>query len=183
MSNSRILFLRKFFTEPQKIGSITPSTKYLARKMVEDIDWQNTDYIAELGAGTGIFTEYIDSHKKSDARFTIVEQDNKMLELLQQRYKGNDFARNAENLPFIAQKFAIRQYDHIISGLPFAVFDQELRQKILTGIVSSLKPGGTFTTFQYTLQMRSQLRANFSNVTITFEPRNFPPAFIYHCTK
>lgn len=183
MGNSRILFLKKFIEEPQKIGSITPSSSYLTQKMLEKVDWSRADYIAELGAGTGTFTSYINNHKKPAAHFTIVEQDEKMLDLLKEQFAGNHFARNAQNLPFIAQKFAVPQYDYIISGLPFAVFKKELRLKIISGVIASLKPDGIFTTFQYSLQMWPLLRKNFSSVKISFEWRNFPPAFIYHCHK
>jgi len=53
----RILFLKKFIDEPKKIGSLTPSSKFLARKMLKNLPWKNFSSVAELGAGTGTFTK------------------------------------------------------------------------------------------------------------------------------
>jgi len=88
-----------------------------------------------------------------------------------------------ENLPFILQKFGMEKVDCVISGLPFAIFTQELRRQILCAAQSSLQPDGRFIAFQYSLQMYPVLKKSFSEVALGFEWRNFPPAFVYRCRK
>ena len=39
--------------------------------------------------------------------------------------------------------------DHIVSGLPFVSLPQAMTQRMLASISNTLRPGGTFTTFQY----------------------------------
>lgn len=181
MTAQRSLFLEKFFYEPSKIGSITPSSKFLTRKMFFGLAWNEINSIIELGAGTGVFTEYIASHKKSDCKAVIIEQDTFMRRDLQTRFPDFSCAAQAENLPFILQSCHLKKADCIISGLPFAIFSKELRAKILCAVKNSLKKDGQFIAFQYSPQMYSSLRKNFTDVKLGFELRNFPPAFIYRC--
>ena len=82
----RILFLKKFIAEPKKIGSLTPSSRFLVDKMLKNLRWENFSHVAELGAGTGTFTEQIIRRKPSDCKFLIIEQDFYMRHLLETKY-------------------------------------------------------------------------------------------------
>lgn len=183
MMANRSIFLQKFFCAPTKIGSITPSSRFLARKMMASLPWEDLERVVELGAGTGVFTEYIAAHKKKTCQAVILEQDTLMRSQLEARFPELLFGSQAENLPFILQKFGLGKVDCIISGLPFAIFTRELREQILCGAECSLKPGGQFVAFQYSLQMYPTLHKRFADVKLGFEVRNFPPAVVYHCQK
>ena len=52
----KITFFKNFIKKPKQIGSITPSSNYLSKKMVEQIDFNNAETILELGPGTGCYT-------------------------------------------------------------------------------------------------------------------------------
>ena len=181
MLAERSIFLKKFMAHPMQIGSVTPSTKYLAETMMKRLDWENVKQVVELGAGTGVFTSYIEAHKRPDCRALIIEQDKLLREDLMEHFPRMEFGAQAENLPFLMQKFGMRKADCIISGLPFAVLGKELSKKILYGVCESLKERGEFVTFQYSLQIYPLLHHIFREVRLGFEVRNFPPAFVYHC--
>lgn len=183
MEFNRIAFFLKFISEPQKIGSFTPSSRFLTRKIFYNLPWDNLNTIVELGAGTGIFTRYIAMHKKDSCRIVVIEQDSVMRGRLEFEYPEMIFGSQAENLPYILQYAALPKVDCIVSGLPFACFSQDLRKCILDGIYASLKTEGRFVAFQYSLQMRSLLKQYFRTVEIGFEFFNFPPAFVYYCEK
>lgn len=183
MMGSYGIFLRKFLSAPSKIGSVMPSSKYLTAKMFATVDWDTTTAIAELGAGTGVFTELIAQKKHLDAKAVIIEQDPVMRENLIHRFPSLCFGSQAENLPFILRKLGLEKVDCIISGLPFAVFDKSLREKILQAAYDSLREGGTFIAFQYSPQMYLAFKRRFANVQLGFEARNLPPAIVYRCTK
>jgi phosphatidylethanolamine/phosphatidyl-N-methylethanolamine N-methyltransferase len=55
----------------------------------------------------------------------------------------------AERLVEIARARNLLPIDHIVSGLPFASLPAASARAIVAAIVSSLRVGGTFTTFQY----------------------------------
>ncbi|WP_425415414.1 hypothetical protein [Paenibacillus glacialis] len=75
------------------------------------------------------------------------------------------------------------QLDCVLRGLPFYNFPKPMRDRLIEQIRLSLKPGGLFITFQYSLQMKQQLSDNFEIKEILFVPMNVPPAFIYVCQK
>ena len=49
----KMLFIKKFVSEPRIIGSITPSSPQLVASMLCNVDWERVGAIAEFGAGTG----------------------------------------------------------------------------------------------------------------------------------
>ncbi|MBR0261536.1 MAG: methyltransferase [Selenomonadaceae bacterium] len=185
---NRILFLKKFIDEPKKIGSLTPSSKFLARKMLQNLPWKNFSHIAELGAGTGIFTEQIIERKSPACKCLIVEQDFSMQHLLKEKYNNPPrsnliFDSFAEDLYETLQEINFPPLDCVISGLPFANMEKDLQRRIIENVHCSLKRDGIFVMFQYSLQMKKLLNEYFSSVETSFFLLNFPPAFVYLCKK
>lgn len=183
MTKSRSLFLRKFLAAPAKIGSITPSSKYLVKKMFRSLAWNDINSIVELGAGTGVFTEYISQHEKKNCQTFIIEQDCYMRQQLAQRFPNMKFGEQADNFPCILKTSGLTQVDCIISGLPFAMLNRIQRNRILYNIWTSLKENGIFVAFQYSPYMYRSFSQHFSRVDLSLELRNVPPAFVYRCQK
>ncbi|HJV47311.1 MAG TPA: methyltransferase domain-containing protein, partial [Bacillota bacterium] len=179
----RVSFFYKFLKSPKRVGSITPSSTFLANAMLRHVDWRNTNSIVELGAGTGVFTRHINRKKKDSCVGIIYEQDVEMQRRLKVSYPHFNFCTTAETIQRDLENLNINGVDCVISGLPFANFDQSLRNRIMDGVVRSLKPGGSFIAFQYSKQMMDQLEDIFTYVDLSFVPFNFPPAFVYHCKK
>ncbi|MED0678125.1 methyltransferase domain-containing protein [Aneurinibacillus thermoaerophilus] len=179
----KLLFLYKFLSSPRSIGSVTPSSRFLARAMIKPIDFANAKAIAELGAGTGIFTEYLRENKRNDCKLVVFEKDDNMRNRLQNMYPDLSYYNNASDIYNVMRKLKIQNFDYILSGLPFANFPQELRDAIMDGVEKALKPGGLFIAFQYSQQMKRQLHKRFEQVDIDFVPLNIPPAFVYCCRK
>lgn len=179
----KFLFLHKFVKSPRCIGSVTPSSIFLAQAVIKPIDWNNIRSIVELGAGTGVFTGYIQRLKHPDCKGIIFEQDSEMVHRLMQIYPRLNYRYYAEELYPVIQQLGLSEVDCILSGLPFMNFPQSLRDRILDGVVNSLKPGGLFIAFQYSLQMKNQLSKRFKKIDLGFVPLNIPPAFVYYCYK
>lgn len=177
------MFFSKFIQSPGSIGSITPSSSYLAENMLNSLPWNRINTVIELGAGTGVFTKQIYEKKKPDSTVIIFEKDGQMLEKLKQGYPGCYYSSDAENICGVLQELNLYEVDCIISGLPFACFPQYLREKILYNIVTALKDEGYFIAFQYSLQMKKLFAQNFKEVKVSIVPFNIPPAFVYHCKK
>ncbi|WP_442870452.1 class I SAM-dependent methyltransferase [Aneurinibacillus sp. Ricciae_BoGa-3] len=151
--------------------------------MVNPIDWSKAENIAELGAGTGIFTRYLHENKQPGCKVVVFERDTNMRERLQSMYPDLHYHDNASEILLAMKSYGIEQFDYILSGLPFTNFPQTLRNQIMQGVEKSLKPGGLFIAFQYSLQMRKQLEERFEQVRLNFVPLNVPPAFVYTCKK
>lgn len=50
-----VKFLAEYIKHPRTIGAVTPSSKYLAQKMIENIDFEHCTAIAEYGAYRRIY--------------------------------------------------------------------------------------------------------------------------------
>ena len=129
--------------------------------MLAPIHWDSMNTIVELGAGTGVLTHYIHERIHSESKAIIFELDQPMRQRLADLYPGLHFRSNAADLGYVVQEMGLVEADFILSGLPFANFNQSLRNSILEGVLGSLKPGGIFITFQYSLQMKKQFEECF----------------------
>lgn len=179
----KLSFLLKFIESPTQVGSITPSSRFLAEKMLESIDWENVRFMAELGAGTGAFTKHIQVLKHPNCKVAVFEKDDDMRKELYTLYPELFYFEDALCLAKKVQSMGMESLDAVVSGLPFALFEEAVRERIIDEVLHSIKPNGVFVAFQYSLQMKNLLSSKFSRVEISFVPLNLPPAFVYVCHK
>ncbi|WP_422661103.1 class I SAM-dependent methyltransferase [Paenibacillus sp. EC2-1] len=178
-----LLFLGKFLENPQRVGSVIPSSRFLAAKMVQSVPWNEVKAVAELGSGTGAITRFIKTELTDSTTVLLFEMDKKMRTDLKTSYPDFVCYSNACHLVKKMNLNNLDQLDCIISGLPFFNFASEMRETLLNQIIEALKPGGIFIAFQYSLQMKKQFSEKLIIEKIEFVPFNFPPAFVYTCRK
>lgn len=178
-----LLFLQGFLRNPKRVGSLLPSSKFLARKIVQCARWNEVKTIAELGPGTGAITRLMKAELPKSASVFLFERDPKMRSNLKKTYPEFMFHSNASYLLKRINQEHIHQLDSIICGLPFFNFSREMRQNILSQIHTALRPGGTLVLYQYSLHMKKQLADLFDIEKIQFVPFSFPPVFVYVCRK
>jgi phospholipid N-methyltransferase len=177
------MFLYKFLYKPGEIGSVTPSSKYLAKAMLSYVPWHEVKSAAELGAGTGAITRHIREAARENTKCLLFETDPQMLSGLKHQYPEFQCHENAERLSTALSEEGIEKLDCIISGLPFFNFQQTFRDELIEQIVCSLKDDGLFIAYQYSMQMKKQLNKHFTIEEIKLVPLNVPPAFVYVCRK
>jgi len=102
------------------------------------------------------------------------------------------FEDSVENLDAILQGQGLNQVDCILSGLPWAAFDEDLQDRLLKVAWQSLAPDGRFVTFAYLQglllpagqRFARKIRGCFRQVTRSRVVwKNLPPAFVYRCTR
>ncbi|MEC0229954.1 class I SAM-dependent methyltransferase [Paenibacillus alba] len=179
----QLLFLYKFMRAPKQIGSVTPSSVFLAKKMLESVPWGQVKNVAELGAGTGAITKQMNNVLQEETQVMLFEKDSFLRGQLITRFPDYTCHEDACMLQSSVQSEGINELDCILSGLPFFNFPEPLREKLIQQIQVSLKPGGLFIAFQYSQQMRKRLNQQFDIERIHFVPLNVPPAFVYVCRK
>ena len=67
------MFIKEYIKHPRKVGAIAPSSKYLAYKMIKEINFELAKCIVEYGPGTGAFTEKILARAKDDTKIILLE--------------------------------------------------------------------------------------------------------------
>jgi phosphatidylethanolamine/phosphatidyl-N-methylethanolamine N-methyltransferase len=181
------LIFGHFVRHPGTVGTVTPSSEYLAREMVQAIDPNRQQTVVELGPGTGAFTAEILARLGEHDRFLAIEVEPDFVRQLRARFPSTSIAcASATDLATLAERYGLLPIDHIISGLPFATLPAETTRQILDAIQTVLRPGGTFTTFQYlhayalprAIALRRELGKRLGGPpsrTTVF--RNLPPAF------
>lgn len=166
------------------VGAVSPSTRFLGEKMIENIDFDKTKLLVELGPGTGVFTDIIIDRMQPDAKLLVFELNDAFYNALNKRINDprvqviHDSAEHINNYLEDGQKM-----DAIISSLPLMVFPEQLRRSVVSASHEALRPKGKYVQFQYSLQSKKLLESVFEKVSVKFTIKNFPPAFVYTCLK
>lgn len=180
-------FIKQYITMPRFVGAILPSSKYLASKMVEDIDFQQAEYIVEYGPGTGAFSENLIKSKKKNTVILLLEFNHEFYSILKEKYGGEPNVHiihdSAENIDKYLTMYNIPWVDYFISGLPFASLPQNVSCAILQKTHKYIKKDGKFITFQYTMLKKSFIQQYFGEIDIKREVRNLPPAYVFSCSN
>ena len=186
MSKKRY-FLKEFFKEKKTVGAISPSSKHLGKKMLENIDFKKTKIIVELGPGTGVFTRMLTSKLADDGKILLFELHDGFYENLKKEFSQDKrviiINDSAENIGKHLKEHNLNQVDVVLSSLPLTNFNNKLVMGILKQSHQYLTQSGLYIQFQYSLNAQKALKKVFNTVRISFTPRNIPPAFVYTCTK
>jgi phosphatidylethanolamine/phosphatidyl-N-methylethanolamine N-methyltransferase len=183
-----VLLFSRFLRSPRTVGALTASSRALAAAMVHGLDLQGPHRIVELGPGTGAFTAAIVDGLGPDTQFLAIDIDPAFVKQIQKRWPAVQcVCASAERLSALVHDRRLFPIDHIVSGLPFVSLPVAMTRQILDGVSMVLRPGGTFTTFQYFHAFRLPSAVAFRrslSEKLGAEPesrliiRNFPPAVV-----
>ncbi|WP_169976541.1 ornithine lipid N-methyltransferase [Tautonia rosea] len=180
------LFLGKFLRHGTAIASLAPSSPWLSRTTVRNIDWDQARVLIELGAGTGPITQELVTRAHPECRLLVLERDADFVKVLRDRFPPRPnldiIEGDVRDLPSMLQDRGIERADTIVSGLPVPSFPKDLQRDLFRMVGQVLKPSGTFNqiTEMPWVYYRFYQRF-FDEVRFTFEPRNIPPAGAYYC--
>ncbi len=183
---SRARFLYNFLVKPRQVGSVTPSSRRLCRRLLKAADISGSDCVVEFGPGTACLTRLLIDELPEGARLVAFEINDDFVRELRKEISHPGVALihdGAERVKEYLTDLGYEGADYIFSGLPFSTIPADLRERILRASYSALKPGGKFIAYQYSLFLLKKLRAIFDDVRVDFEPLNFPPAFCFVCAK
>ena len=180
------LFLGKFLRHGTAIASVAPSSRWLSRLAVHNIDWASAAALVELGGGTGPITQAIAERARPGCRVVVIERDPDFAWLLEQRFgelTNFEIVRgDVADLTAILGDRGIAAVDHIISGLPVPSFTASLQESLFRAVAGLLRPEGTYNQITEIPWLYQKLyRRHFEQVQFVFEPRNLPPAGAYFC--
>lgn len=184
--NDSILILKNFIRNPKETGAVAPSSRFLTKEIINNIDFKAAKCIVELGPGSGVFTKAILKKARTDARIFCFEVNKKFCSYLEKKLMDKRIKiinAPAEGLAINLKKLGIINVDCVVSGLPFKNFSNSKKSDILKQVSSSLSERGRFVLFQYTKGLGDMLESCFDRIERKFVPINIPPAFVYVCEK
>ena len=178
-------FFSEFLKRGKNIGAVTPSSRFLVKKMVEPIDFSNVKCIVEFGPGTGIITLELLNKMPENSILLVFEINKEFCDRLGviKDPRMRIISDSAENLESYLLKNNIPKVDYIVSSLPFAMIPNSVVKNILGVSKKILGTTGTYIQYQYSLNALRKLKNTFKNVDMDFTPTNIPPAFVYTCTN
>jgi phosphatidylethanolamine/phosphatidyl-N-methylethanolamine N-methyltransferase len=184
--NDFALFFGKFLTQGTRIASVAPSSRWLSRTTVANVDWAGVKSLVELGAGTGPITRVIAELARPDCRVVVIERDADFARLLKERFEGRanfDIVHgDVRDLASILADRNIASVDHVISGLPVPSFPRGLQLDLFRAVRSVLTGDATYNQItEIPWVYWGFYRKFFAEVRFVFEPRNLPPGGAYFC--
>lgn len=180
------LFFGKFLKHGTKIASLAPSSRWLSRATVANVDWARAEVVVELGAGTGPITRVIAERARPQTKVVVLERDPDFAAILRERFSAlphfDVVEGDVRDLSALLADRGIGRVDHVISGLPVPSFPKDFRRDYFEVIRRVLAPGGGYNQItELALIYQGLYRQFFDEVKFVFEPRNLPPAGAYHC--
>jgi phosphatidylethanolamine/phosphatidyl-N-methylethanolamine N-methyltransferase len=186
-------FIAEFLRKPSAVGSLIPSSPYLAEEMIAQAGLKDADVVLEYGPGTGAFTGHILRALPPHAKFAAIEINPRFAAIFRTRYpNARLFEDSVANVRAICDSMQVASVDCVISGLPWALFDEPLQIELLNEMTRVLKPSGRFVTFVYvqslalpaTWRLLNLLPSYFKGVSRSpVVWLNLPPAFVYSCRR
>lgn len=185
-------FFKQFLIDPIKTGAIAPSSRCLSQLITDTAHLSTKKCIVEFGSGTGVFTKEIIRKISSKCLFFCLEINQQFVKETKNCPGAIVYHASAKDIKKYLLKHQQNTCDCIISGLPWAAFDQKLQEELLNAAYDSLEEGGEFLTFAYLqglflprgIKFKKLLNKKFKHVEKTkIIWKNLPPAFVYLCRK
>jgi phospholipid N-methyltransferase len=180
-----MLFAAMFFKHPKMLGSFIPSSPYLSRRLMRQIDWERARVIVEYGPGIGNLTAEIVAHMRADAVLIAIDTNSQFIAYLRQKFSADQRVHlclgSAQEVRRILAERKIASADYVISGIPFTALPSETVEAILDETRRALQPDGTFLVYQFTTAVLPFLNRSFRAVRTEFEPLNVLPARTFEC--
>lgn len=185
--NENIEFLQAFLKNPGTVGSITPSSPELARRMIEGIRPGPDRIVVELGVGTGAITKFLEAIVPDERSYLGIEIDGRLVRSLRRNFPDLNIVRgDASEAAAIHGRSGLGRVGYVICCLPFVSLPKDVGERILLEIDEFMQQGCMFRTFQYAhgyylpsaIRLREFMRNRYGrSVRSPLVVKNVPPAY------
>ena len=174
------VFLQEWFANPQRTGSLAPSSPQLAAAMAQWLPADPESYVLELGPGTGAVTEALIKRGLREDRLVAIERNPKMARLLRDKFpRAQIIIGDAWHLDHLlrSRREPVESVGAVISSLPLLNFPPVEAEALTQKIRAILEPDGNWVQYSYHLG-KKQVRgaASFKLRASKIIWLNFPPA-------
>jgi phospholipid N-methyltransferase len=179
------LFARNFFKYPSMLGSVVPSSPFLVKHLMSQINWDRARVLVEFGPGVGTITREVLKRMRSDAVLLVIELNEEFVQYLNTTLRDPRVRvvhGSASDVRRILAEHGLVRADYIISSIPYSLLPETLRREMVAESRHALKAQGSLLVFQYNRMLLPYLKSSFSTVRLNFQLLNILPALIFHCT-
>lgn len=180
----------------QNVASVAPSSRHLARAMLDGLPISEARIVVELGAGTGAITRVLLENLAPEAMLLAFEINPEFISHLEKRFPDPRLVllnAPAEDLGHELRQRRLTRVDAVVSSLSLR-FMPDHRQRILQeALAPFMDERSVYTQYQYVHGVRWEngkvlrhsslpfLRQYFGSIQSRTIWRNLPPARVFTC--
>lgn len=181
-----VLFLKETLSHPMMVGAIIPTSRIAVDATLAGVDWDRCRLFVEYGPGTGVFTRRVLELAHPDARVIAIDLNADFVDYLRRNIVDSRLSvvrGSAEDVERIIAAHGHQAADYVLSGLPFSTLPDGVGDRIVAATHRSLRPGGQFLVYQYSLFATKLLDRAFDQVETGRVWRCVPPLRIMRATR
>lgn len=176
------LFAINFVKHPAMLGSVIPSSRWLIRSLLAEVDWARARYFVEYGPGVGTITRHILKQMHPEARLLALEINDDFVRHLNSAIDDPRLVvrrDSAARLGTVLDDIGWPHVDYAVSGIPFSTMVPADVESVLDETRTRLSPQGEFLVYQFSRHSAQYLHRSFDDVSREFVLRNVPPVSCY----
>jgi phosphatidylethanolamine/phosphatidyl-N-methylethanolamine N-methyltransferase len=177
------LFLREWLANPQRTGSVAPSSPMLTSAMARWLPRDSDSYVLELGPGTGAVTDALLKRGLREDRLVAIEHNPALAIHLRKRFpRAHIITGDAWQLDELLREHSpvIGSVGAVISSLPLLNFPKAQADALAQKIRAILEPRGRWVQYSYHItQGRCRGGEDFRLLASKIVWLNFPPARVH----
>lgn len=180
-----VAFFKGFLDNPELVGSVIPSSRFLEQRIVRTADVRNAGLVVELGPGTGGTTRAMLRALPAGGRLLTIEINptfSARLDAIDDPRLVNHCG-SAADIEDILGQHGLGRPDVVVSGIPFSTLPQALGRSIIRSMWASLACGGRFVAYQFRSRVARLGRELIGDPDVSMEFRNAPPMRVYRWDK
>ena len=177
------LFLREWLVNPQRTGSVAPSSPQLGAAMARWLPRDPESFVLELGPGTGAVTDALLKYGLREDRLIAIEHNSTLARLLQKKFpRARIITGDAWELDTLLADLPqpVSSVGGVISSLPLLNFPKSQADALARKIRAILEPRGRLVQYSYHLiKGRSRGSEAFRLIASKIVWWNLPPARVH----
>jgi phosphatidylethanolamine/phosphatidyl-N-methylethanolamine N-methyltransferase len=178
--NDTGLFLQEWLANPQRMGSVVPSSRKLAAAMARWLPSDPESFVLELGPGTGAVTEALLERGLREEKLVAIEHNPKMARLLREKFpRAQIITGDAWQLDHLlrSRREPIENVGAVFSSLPLLNFSVEEAEALAKKIRTVLEPNGNWVQYSYGIhKLKTRGTSSFKLHASKIVWLNLPPA-------
>ena len=168
-----------------QVGAVSMSSNYVIKGVLKNIDGP-LETIIEYGPGNGIMTKALLKLLSPQGKLIVIESNPKFVKILQKIKDSRIHIIEGKIQDVItSEKMCyIKEAGLVVSSIPFSFLKTVEREQVIEKTYALLASRGSCVIFhQYSTLVKKPLEKYFNTVSVSFEPRNIFPCFIFFAKK
>ena len=174
------LFLQEWLVNPQRTGSVVPSSRQLAAAMARWLPRDPESFVLELGPGTGAVTAALLKRGLREDRLIAIDNNPNLTKLLRKRFpQAQIITGDAWHMDTLlgSLRVPVESVGAVISSLPLLNFPVAQAEALAQKIRTVLEPQGNWVQYSYRIdKLRPRGASSFRLHASKIVWLNFPPA-------